>query len=408
MKKARAWLLYDMGSSAYALCVGTLYFPLYFNEFAGHGDAGASHYALAILLSTLLVAVAAPILGAYADHKLKRNAIFMITGWVSVIGVALLPLTADVPTWVAVLYFVALNACFLLATNMYDSYLSLYGARDKNYTRRSGLGWALGYLGGLICLGVILALLGFRVPAARRDYWVVFLVCAAMYGGFSAYVFSQLPVEEELPPTQKSSLRAVLDTLRGWRERRLFFSYLLGSILIVDGMTTVLYFMSIYSSTQLGFDTAQITLVFVIVQGVAVPGTWLVVRAVRFIQEVNLVVITCLGWMILTVFFAAGPGYRGMLWIAFAGGLVVGSTPALLRSILGQLVPPESRAELFGFAALGSRVGAILGPLIYLVTLRTLGITAAMFSSVPALLIGSAIFLALGRNMPTDQQTHKG
>ena len=97
-----------------------------------------------------------------------------------------------------------------------------------------------------------------------------------------------------------------------------------------------------------------------------------------------------------------------MLLISFGGGLVVGATPSLLRAILGQLVPPETRAELFGFAALASRVGAILGPLIYLVALKTFGITAAMFSSVPAFLMGAAIFLAMANKLPSDQQLRRG
>ena len=236
----------------------------------------------------------------------------------------------------------------------------------------------------------------------------MFIICAVMYGGFSAYVFSRLPVERELPAVPRSTMAAVLDTLRRWRERRLFFAYLIGSILIVDGMTTVLYFMSIYASERLKFSVAQITLVFAIVQGVAIPSTWLLALAVRFMREVYLVVITCLGWMVLATFFAVGPNFTGMLWIAFGGGLVVGATPSLLRAILGQLVPPQSRAELFGFAALGSRVGAILGPLIYLITLKAFGLTPAMFSAVPALLIGAMIFLALANKLPSDRQFKRG
>jgi UMF1 family MFS transporter len=400
---SRAWLFYDMGSSAYALSVGTLFFPLYFNEFAGHGNAQPSHFAIAVLLSTLLVGITAPILGAYADLKIKRNILFIITGLISVIGTALLPLTSEVPVWAAILIYAVVNTTFLLATNLYDSFLSLYGAQDKNYVRRSGLGWALGYLGGLICLVVILALLGFRVPSAQNDYWIVFVVSAAMYGAFSVYVFSKLPAEKEAPLIPRSTISAVINTIKGLKENRLFFSYLIGSILIVDGMTTVLYFMSIYASERLQFTTGQITLIFVIVQGVAIPGTWLLPLLVRFIKEVYLVVITCLGWMFLTALFALGPSYTGMLWIAAIGGLVVGSTPALLRAILGQLVAPENRAELFGFAALANRVGAIIGPLIYLITLRNFGITAAMFSSVPALFLGAIIFLIIGKKLPSEQ-----
>lgn len=402
-RSARAWLFYDMGSSAYALSVGTLFFPLFFNEYAAIGKASHEHWAIAVLLSTIIIGITAPILGAYADQRLKRNIVFMITGGVSVIGTIFLPLTSIMSIWAAILYFVLVHATFNLATNIYDSYISLYGAQDKNYTRRSGLGWALGYLGGLIYLGVTLWSLGFRIPRSQNDYWVVFLIAAAMYGGFSAYVFFRLPEEGELSTIPRGTLTTVFNTVFRWKENRLFFYYIAGSILVVDGMTTVLYFMSIYSREKLNFSVGQITLVFAILQVVAIPSTRLLTMAVRYIKEVYLIVITCLCWMVLSAFFAAGPGYNGLLLLAVGGGLVVGTTPALLRAMLGHIVHSENRAELFGFASLASRVGAVLGPLIYLIVLKYFSTTLAMFSCVPAFLLGSSIFLALANKLPSDR-----
>lgn len=392
-----------MGSSAYALCVGTLFFPLYFRQFAAAGETGGSDWALAVLVSTLLVGVLAPILGAYADQHARRNRLFVITGWFSVIGTALLPMTAFFSVALAIGLFVLIHVAFNLATNFYDSYISLYGADDGNYTRRSGLGWALGYAGGLLCLAVILAALGFRVPSTQRDYWLVFLVCAVMYGAFSAYVFANLPTETIASRKPLGALSAALATLRRWKERKVFFQLVAANILIVDGMTTALYFMSTYASEVLHFSMSEIVLVFAIVQGVAIPSTWMVSGAVRYVREVHLTILTCLGWATLMLLFTAGPSYPGMLWLAFGAGLVVGATPALLRSMLGQLVPSDARAELFGFAALAGRVGAILGPLIYLLILKTVGITAAMLSAVPAFLFGAVFLLMLSTQLPSDR-----
>lgn len=392
-----------MGSSAYALTVGTLFFPLYFNEFAAHGKAGSSDWALAVLLSTLLVGVIAPVLGAYADQNLRRNRMFVITGWISIIGTALLPLTAFLPISVAIALFVVVHVAFNLATSLYDSYISLYGAQDGDYTRRSGLGWALGYAGGLLCLGLTLTVLGFRVPFSQTDYWLVFAVCAGMYGAFSAYVFARLPSECGAARPSQRALSAVVATLRNWRQQSLFFQLVAASILIVDGMTTALYFMATYASEELRFTIAEITLVFAIIQGVAVPSTWLVSAAAGYVKEVYLVILTCMVWAVLLLLFTGRPSYAGMLGIAFGGGIVVGATPALLRAMLGQLVPAGVRAELFGFAALASRMGAILGPLIYLVVLKTWGMMPAMLSAAPAFILGAGILAALAKKLSGER-----
>lgn len=396
----RAWLVYDMGSSAYALTVGTLYYPIFFNEYAGGGAASLTHWAVAVLLSTVLVGAVAPFLGAFADVHGRRNAVFRIVGWVSIVGTALLPITAHVGVWAAVAIYVVTNFAFLQATNLYDSYISLLGGLDKNYTVRSGKAWGLGYLGGLICLAATLAALGFRVPSGPSDYTIVFVVAAVFYASFSQFVFLNLPGDLPAGDPRASSLATVLRTLRGWRRHRTFFAFLGSNILIVDGMTTVLYFMSVYATQTLKFSVGEVTLIFAIVQAVAVPATWSIGRLVRWIPEVPLIILTCAGWMLLTLLFALGPSFAGMLLMAVLGGFVIGSTPALLRAIMGMLVRPEQRAELFGFASIAGRLGTILGPLIYLLVMRASGPRAALLSAVPAFLLGIFLILAIRRDLP--------
>jgi MFS-type transporter involved in bile tolerance (Atg22 family) len=54
--------------------------------------------------------------------------------------------------------------------------------------------------------------------------------------------------------------------------------------------------------------------------------------------------------------------YEQYYVIASLTGLVIGSTPALSRGYLSKIIPPEKRAELFGFNALASRIAALIGP----------------------------------------------
>ena len=156
--------------------MGTLYYPIFFNQFAGRGSATSTHFAVAVLLSTVLVAFLAPLLGAYADSRGRRNTLFKLVGFASIIG-----------TW-----FFARNRadwrragdCDLCGiptshsckhTNFYDSYISLLGSIDQTIAGQSGAGWGLGYLGGLLPFAVTLAVLDFRVPTDRERLRIVFV-----------------------------------------------------------------------------------------------------------------------------------------------------------------------------------------------------------------------------------------
>lgn len=66
----KAWILYDVGNSAFILLVSTI-IPIYFNALAaGEGISDSDYLAAwgyAGSVSTLLVAVSSPLLGTLAD-----------------------------------------------------------------------------------------------------------------------------------------------------------------------------------------------------------------------------------------------------------------------------------------------------------------------------------------------------
>ena len=71
-KMEKAWILYDVGNSAFILLVSTL-LPIYFNAIAQQAGISSTDYlaywGYAISISTLIVALLGPTLGAIADTK---------------------------------------------------------------------------------------------------------------------------------------------------------------------------------------------------------------------------------------------------------------------------------------------------------------------------------------------------
>ena len=92
-KMERAWVLYDVGNSAFVLLVATL-FPIYFNEIAGMANLSSvdylAYWGYATSIVTIVVALSGPILGTLTDNKGMKKPIFMITMLIGAAGCFLL------------------------------------------------------------------------------------------------------------------------------------------------------------------------------------------------------------------------------------------------------------------------------------------------------------------------------
>ena len=73
-KLEKYWVLYDVGNSAFTLLVSTI-IPIYFKNMAQNMGVSASdstaYLSYAISISTIIVAILGPILGAVADQNDK-------------------------------------------------------------------------------------------------------------------------------------------------------------------------------------------------------------------------------------------------------------------------------------------------------------------------------------------------
>ena len=77
-----AWVLYDVGNSAFTMLACSL-IPIYFKaiavgEGAGKisGDKATAMWALTISIVTVIVAILGPVFGAISDHKDKKKIVF--------------------------------------------------------------------------------------------------------------------------------------------------------------------------------------------------------------------------------------------------------------------------------------------------------------------------------------------
>ncbi len=116
--------------------------------------------------------------------------------------------------------------------------------------RLSSLGWALGFLGGIAAILLVIPLAhGEPVPGDTPRYALAFPLIALLFGALAVPALlglRRVPPPAAPPAAELHPWRRVVATLRNRRAHRNVMRFLLGSYLINDAVVTVGVFMAIY------------------------------------------------------------------------------------------------------------------------------------------------------------------
>lgn len=372
-KPILAWALYDWANSAFATTVLAAFFPVFFKSYWSAGrDVTESTFQLGLAnsLSSLIVVLLAPLLGAIADQGGTRRKFLFAFAFLGVLATGCLYLVAEGAWELAVVVYVLAAIGFSGGNTFYDALLVEVAGRDKSDSV-SALGYSLGYLGGGLLFAVNVAMVlhptTFGLADASAAVRVSFLLVALWWAGFSLPLF--LWVEESRPRTRRgwsavlAGYRQLISTGRAIRQLRPTFVFLIGYWLYIDGVDTIIR-MAIDYGLSLGLATDDLLLALGITQFVGFPAAiafgWLGERVGTrkgiFIGLAVYVAATVWGYFLDAVweFYA----------LAIAVGLVQGGVQALSRSLYSRLIPRDRAAEFFGFYNMLGKFAAVIGPVL--------------------------------------------
>lgn len=371
-KATWSWCMYDWANSVFATTVMVAFFPVFFKNF-WCTDVGQTlstqRLGVGNTVAGIIVAIASPFLGAFADtgrDKKKLLGSFMLVG---VCATAILYFIPNGAWWPALAVFVVANIGFSCSTFFYDTLL-VDVAEKEHMDFVSSLGFASGYLGGglLFMVNMLMAakphLFGLQdqSQAMRVSFcmaavwWFVFTIPLLLFVKYKK--FAKVSGVRAIMADSMARLRKTAGNILQRKELLLF---LIAYWLYYDGVNTFIR-MAVDFGLSIHIGTMAIMLALLLVQFIAFPsallfGFW----AGRFGARrmiiagifVYLIVIG-LGVMFLT---------KSIHFIIFAcmTGLAQGGIQALSRSYFGKLVPHENAAEYFGFYNVVGRF-AILGP----------------------------------------------
>jgi len=369
-----AWCLFDFANSAYTTLIITVAFAVYFRDVVVHAadNRGDQLWGLANFIAMLAVAAASPVLGALADFSGRKKLFLILLTLVSVVATALMFRIGPGDIAAAMALFIVGTFGFEAGYVFYNAFLPDVST-PKTVGRVSGWGWAVGYVGGLLCLLVAKPLLDkpLHDAAGVSAYQLSFLIVAVWYLVFSLPAFFWLresPPQGRLPRWQDyavTGFRRVGDTLSHLRRYRETAKYILASLVFTDGITTIVSFAGIYAITTIGFSNQELVLLFLVLNIVAFPGSLGAGYLADRIGPKRTIVATLVLWVgvVLTGSLATS---KLMFWVmAFGAAIGMGSTQAVGRSFMAQITPRGRESEFFGFYVLSGKFASMFGPLVF-------------------------------------------
>ncbi len=398
-KSIYAWAFYDWANSAYATTVMAGFFPLFFKSyFSAEADVTMSTAQLgfANALSSLVVVLIAPLLGAIADvGSIKKRFLFLFA-YLGILMSASLAFVGKGEWEMAIFVYVLGNIGFMGSNSFYDALLpSVAGKRQ--FDRVSGLGFALGYLGGGILFALNVAMVQFPDFFSLADkaeaVKVSFISVALWWALFSLPLL--LYVKEPKSAEKKGSLqtallgyRRLIGTLKKIRSLKGLLLFLVAYWLYIDGVDTIIR-MAVDYGMAIGFDPGSLITALLIVQFVGFPATLFFTYLAQRWDTKKALYLAIGVYLIITFWATVMDQIYEFYMIALLIALVQGGIQALSRSYYARMIPEGYAAEFFGFYNFLGKFAAILGPAL-------VGIVAVMTENSRAGIASVAVFFVLG------------
>ena len=351
------WAMYDFANSGYSTVVLTAVFAAYFVGGVAGGAPWATFAWTAVLsVSHALVMLTMPSLGALADLRANKKALLAISTLGCVMATAGLSLVGPGDVTLAVVLVVLSSVFFFWGESLIAAFLPEL-ARPRALGRVSGWGWSLGYLGGMLALGLSLAyVLWSQAQGLPASHFVpvTMLITAAIFGGASLFTFGLL-TERARPNPQalgQNGFKASLQRLaRTWRQARHYrdFMWLLGCAAAYQGgVAVVVALAAIYAEQVIGFAQQETMLLIFVLNIAAMVGAFVFGYGQDRLGHKLALGLTLVGWVLTCVIAAATTTKGGFWWAAAIAGLCLGSSQSAGRAMAGLLAPAEQRAEFYG------------------------------------------------------------
>ena len=423
------WSMYDLANTIFSMGIVSLTVIKFFTLLGmqqGMSWSQANFLAgLAGSISTVLVALTIPFMGALSDKSGERKSKVVILGSLTILTSGFVFILSDF--WFAYFLFIIANITYQWGNLFYDAMIPHICADDE-IGRVSAIGIAIGYFGSFIAIAILFILPMIGIPAHTTlsptgaplaadettiisaseiilgDFLWMWLICGV------AFFITAIPflwVRERTQETKvsfgklfsESRTELVQTTKEVIRDKNMLL-FMIGWILTVDVVNTVIAYMLPAAEDAWGLSGfLPLALIFVGVIGASVLTLGIGPicdkrgpKAAFLIVGVGYLLV-----LVIAMFADTTDPSLGTLWLIllFAAALIIGgaqgSTWVANRQMVIELAPENKIGQYFGYSKLVGKGGSAIGLIIFA---SVLSVTQEITDSIP--LSYSVGFFVLG------------
>lgn len=406
-RRFAAWAFYDWGGAAINAVIISFVFSVYVSTAVAPSPAppgslsGETLLGISTGIAGFVVALLAPVMGQRADARGKRKGNLALWTVLLVLTTSAMFFVKQDPAYL-LLGLVLLGLVSIFNELSSVSYFAMLRQVSTPATvgRASGIGWAMGYVGGIVLLlGVLVVFINPNLSGVTSDEGLnirfVALVSAAWFGLFAIPLFIAVPEIEvaKTAPRQASFVQSYkvlwADLVELFHIDRNVVKFFIASALYRDGLVSVFAFGAVLAKSVYGLSAGEVILFGVAANIVAALGA-LVAGYIEDRVGPKIIINVSLVGLISSATILLFVDGKTMFWIfGLALTLWVGPAQAASRSFLARMAPVGHEGQMFGLYATTGRAVSFLGPALF-------ALFSFLFDAPRAGIVGIAVVLIMG------------
>ena len=408
MKKVFNFALYDFANSAFTTIIITFIFSTYFaKQIAPNPVLGQSYWGWTIGITGLLVALAGPLIGSFAD---KKNCIEFFIKLFTIICVSLTSLLwFSKPSEKYLLYTLIIVA---LANFFYELSLIFYNSilkrisNSNNLGKSSGYSFALGYIGGILILIVCIKIfidndvLPFGLSKENSENIRATSIVVALW-----YLLFSIPFLFSLKKKIKNKIEKSSNNIK--KIKNLFWDkglnnlgkFLIARMLYADGLNAIIIMGGIFAVGVFNLEIKDLLVLSILMNITAFIGAIIGGYANDKFSSKSVIIFSLIGLIFSSAIILFVQTKIFFLIFASINGFFIGPIQSASRVFITKSIDKNNQASGFGLFALSGKLTSFIGPLLvstltYISNSQRIGFSAAII----LLLIGLLILLKVKKD----------
>lgn len=369
-RQRRAWFMYDFGNSAYAAVILLAVFSKYFVEVVAKDTKlpGTTLWNYSVVIAAVIVALISPILGTIADFsKAKKKLLFVFTA-IAIIFTGLLFFVQQGDVFLAMAFFILAEIGYRASQVFYDSLL-VDISTPETIGKVSGNGWAMGMLGGIVCL--VIVLIPIQVIGGPLMVRLSFLITAIFFLVSAIPIFirvKQANDPEPLPAgtsTIRMAFTRLSETFKDMKHYKEFIKYAIAYLIYNDGIMMLMDNAALVAAILFGFKTSELIILIIILQVAGAAGSFIFGWISQKFSSKQAIVYALIMLMIVIGSLFLTDSKTLFYFIGALAGFSLSGVQAVSRTLVSQLSPQSKTTEFYGFLSVAGRTSTAIGPLVF-------------------------------------------